>query len=245
MILEWLLSIPWLEISWGFFISGIILTIIAVIGAIESGGVETGHEVDVSHDVDVGHDLDLSHDVDIGHDLDIGHDVDIGHDLDVSHDVDIGHDFDVSHDVGHGEYLEHGGTPLTLLLGAFLLIYGGFGIAIFQYYGVTLPNVLGLLGITVFAVFLISFMWKKIFTTGIYTWRAEYAIGKIATVMFTVDKDGGSIKVDTHTPLGIITYPARSLDPNKTYPSGELVYVVGFKDGYAIVSDSPLSRRKN
>ncbi|MGQ4833092.1 MAG: hypothetical protein ACP6IS_04205 [Candidatus Asgardarchaeia archaeon] len=227
MFLDWLLSIPWLEISWGFFISGILLTIIAVIGATEGGGADVHHDIDMSHDLDLSHDLDISHDIDVSHDLDVSHDIDMDHDID------------------HSGFSAHGSTPLTLLLGAFLLVYGGFGIAIFGYYGVTLSNVLGILGITIFIVFLVSFSWKKIFTTGTYTWRPEFAVGRIATVQLPVDYKGGSIKIDTHTPLGFVVYPAKSLDPQKQYPAGELVQVVGFKEGYAIVSDSPLTRKKN
>ncbi len=228
MFLDWLLSIPWLEISWGLFISGILLTIIAVIGAAESGsGIDMHHDVDVSHDFDVSHDLSVEHDVDVGHE------------------VDLSHEIDLSHDIDHSGFTAHGSTPLTLLIGAFLLVYGGFGIAIFGYYGVTLVNVLGILGLTLFVVFLVSFSWRKIFTTGTYAWRPEFAIGKIATVQLTVDYKGGSIKVDTHTPLGVVVYPAKSLDPEKQYPTGELVQIVGFKEGFAIVTESPLTRKKS
>jgi len=129
------------------------------------------------------------------------------------------------------------------MLGGFLLVYGGFGVAVFTNYGVTLTNIGLLLAIAIFAVMALSFTWKKVFATGTYVWKPQYAIGKIATVAMDVDAKGGSIKVNTHTPLGIITYPAKSMEKDRKYEEGELVLIIGFKDGYAIVHDVPRKRK--
>lgn len=226
-LISWLLSIPWLQVSWGFFISGIIFTILALISASSHGNG------DVDHDID--------------HDLDVGHDVDVGHDFDVSHDVDmdVDHDFDISSDLDHPE-MGYGsgdtGTPLMLLIGTFLLIFGSFGIGIIGFYGVSLLNIGLLFAIAFSAVGVTSVFWKKVFTTGTYRWRPEHMIGRLATVFITVDNRGGSIKIDTHTPLGVLIYPARPVDLNKVYKSGEQVYIIAYKDGYAIVHDVPTRR---
>ncbi|MGQ4914291.1 MAG: hypothetical protein ACP6IU_06005 [Candidatus Asgardarchaeia archaeon] len=239
-ILSWLLSIPWLQVSWGFFISGIIFTVISVISASSHG------DTDLSHDTD----YDLSHDMDFDHDISMDHDLDVGHDVDISHDMDISHDFDVHADIDHdATHMGYGsgdtGTPLMLLIGTFLLMFGSFGIGIFGFYGITLLNISILFAIAFSAVFLVSVFWKKVFRTGTYRWRPEFMIGRIATVALTIDADGGSIKVDTHTPLGMMTYPARPMSPDRVYKTGEQVYVVAYKDGYAIVHDVPVTTKRS
>ena len=235
MILDFLLNVPWLEISWGFFISGILLTIISVVGATEGGA-----DHDLGHDTDIGHDFGVGHGMDIEHEIGMGHDFDVGHDTDIEHEISSGHGGSTLHE---GHFGESSSTPLTLMLGGFLLVYGGFGIAVFNNYGITLTNIGLLLAIAIFAVMALSFTWKKVFATGTYIWKPQYAVGKIATVAMDVDAKGGSIKVETHTPLGIITYPAKSMEKDRKYEEGDLVLVVGFKDGYAIVYDVPKKRK--
>ena len=214
----WLNPQLWIEISWGFFLLGIIFVIIAVFSAAEHGA-DHDFDHDIDHEIDVSHDFD--HDID--HDMDMGHDIDIGGDIE-----------------GHIGYAEtpHG-APLTLLMGTFFLTYGGSGLAIFTMSQNVLLNIISMIFIAFVALFTVNFFFKSFFKTGTYYWRPEMAIGRRAVVVFEVNANHGTVKVDTGTPLGIVKYPARSADPNKTFRPGQSVYIIDWREGIAVVDDSP------
>ncbi len=213
-------TIPWIDIFWGFFLIGIFLTIKALISALS---------VDVDHDVD--HDLDHDVDHDFEHDVDHDFDHDVDHDLD--HGVGVGHDISVGHT--DNVLVISRGAPLMMLVGSFFLVYGGLGVMLFSEPGGVFEKLLGMSFIVVFVIWLINFIWSKIFTIETYVLpRRRVLIGLVAEVVYTVDKDGGVIRVDVGMPktLRFSAYP-KNLD--RVYPPGTKVRIVGWRKSFAIV----------
>jgi len=198
----WLNAKFWIDVSWGFFLLGVLFVIIALFSSMD-------HDVD--HDVDTG---------------------------EAGFDHDVGFDFgDFGENVG---YIQAGhGAPLTLLLGTFFLTYGGSGLAMFMISNNVILNVLAMLSIAIIAIVSMNLFFKVFFKTGSYQWRPEMCIGRRAVVVFEVNATKGTIKVDTGTPLGVVKYPARSADPNKSFKPGEVVYVVDWREGIAVVDNKP------
>ena len=227
----------WIDISWGFFLLGVVLVILAVMS-----GFGGDHDSDFDHDMDVDHDFDVSHDIDHDIDHDFDHDMDVDHDID--HDIDhaIDHDIDFDTDVGEsGGFTEmQRGAPFSMLMGTFFLVYGGSGLTLFMISNNVMLNVAGMILIAFVAMLTVNTFFKTFFKTGTYKWRPEAIIGKRALVLFEVDANHGTVRVDTGTPLGTIKYPARPLDPSKRFKPGEYVYVVDYREGFAIVHDKPI-----
>jgi len=219
-------TIPWVEIFWGFFLIGIFLSIKSLIMGLHAS---TDHDVDHDFDHDVDHDFD--------HDMD--HDVD--HDFD--HDVD--HDFD--HDIDHLGGGVHGGgvsvvtrgAPLMMLVGSFFLLYGGLGIILFSEPGRVYEKLLGMTFIVVIILFAINTLWSKLFTIETYVLpRRRSLIGFVAIVVHTVDKEGGTIKVDVGLPKGSLLFSAFPKYPDAVYPPGTRVRIIGWRKTFAIVVKS-------
>lgn len=224
----WYLSASmWIDISWGFFLLGVILVLLAVIS-----GLAGEHDTDWSHDTDISHDIDLGHDID--HHVDISHDVDHDIDHDISHDI----DYDIDFGSHTNEFLETSrSAPLSMLMGTFFLVYGGSGLTLFMISRNVLLNIAGMILIALIAMLTVNTFFKTFFKTGTYRWRPENIVGRRAVVLFEVDARHGTIRVDTGTPLGSLKYPARSYDPNKRFRPGEYIYVIEYREGIAIVDD--------
>jgi len=208
----------WIDLSWGFFLSGIALLILSLLG-----GEHGSHNHDVHHDI--GHDVgghDVSHDVGHVHG-------DLSH---IEHIVETG---------VHGEFAETGyASSMTLYIGTFLLMYGGSGIALFTLSPNTvLTNVMGMIIIAIVALVAVNLIMRYFFKTGVYLWNPQMIIGRPAIVVFEVTDKTGTIKVDTNTPLGIIKFPARSAKSGKVFKEGSQVWVVDYHGGIAYVDDNP------
>ena len=209
-------SIPWVEIFWGFFISGIFLTLLALLSGL--GGEESEVGGDFDHDIGVDHDVDVG----IDHDVDVG----VDHDIGIDHDVDIGidHDFDFDHE---GFVSAEAGAPFSLLFGGFLLIYGALGIILFSNPGFIVQKLLTISGITILSLWLLNFAWKKIFKMVTYEVPSKRRlVGRTAIVVHTVDAQGGSIKVDIGSPKGSLKFPEIPRDRNKVFKPGSRVVIV-------------------
>ena len=122
-----------------------------------------------------------------------------------------------------------------MLVGCFFVLYGGLGVVLFSEKGMVLEKLMGLTLLVVFILWLINFLWAKIFTMETYVLpKKSNLIGFIATVLFTVDSNGGMIKLDLGLPKAAI-YSAYPRNPNESYPPGTKVVIVGWKGSFAIV----------
>lgn len=211
----------WIDISWGFFFAGIISVVFAILAGIH------GHDVDHHFEYDTSHELSVDHEVSVDHHVEISH---VDHD--VAHGIDFHGDFGVDHS-GFHEVSQ--GAPFSMLVGTFFLVYGGSGLTLFSISKNVYLNIVGMIGIAIFSIFSLNTFFKKFFKTGTYVWRPEYAIGRTAVVVLDVDENRGTIRIDTGTPMGTIKYPARSRDPKKKFRRGEIVYVVEWREGFALI----------
>jgi len=204
-------TIPWLEIFWGLFISGILLTLLSLLSGLGE------------HDTDIDHDLDVDHDFDMGMD----------------HDVDMGMDLDASFGIDHEGVIEAGaGAPFMLLFGGFLLIYGALGVILFSSPGLVAPKLFLMTIITLGALWLLNVSWRKVFKMVTYEIPThQKLIGKTAMVVHTVDKDGGSIKVDIGGPKGFLKFPAIPRDKNKVFKPGTRVVIIDWEGSIAVVDE--------
>lgn len=204
-------NIPWLEIFWGLFISGILLTLLSLL----SGMGE--------HDTDVDHDMGFDHDIDAGIDHDIGFD----------------HDIDTSIGIDHEGVIESGaGAPFTLLFGGFLLIYGALGVIMFSNPAQVFEKLFVMTIITFGALWLLNVSWRKIFKMVTYELPSKRKLlGKTAIVLHTVDKDGGSIRVNIGGPKGVLKFPAIPRKPDKVFKPGTRVVIEDWEGNYAVVDE--------
>jgi len=250
-------NIPWVDIFWGFFFIGLFLTMKSLIGALSS---DIDHDVDHDIDHDIDHDFEHDFDHDVDHDLDVDHDFDHDFDHDMDHDIDHDVDHDVDHEIDHDT--EHGvdhdvevsgeffmkptdsvlvisrGAPLMMLVGSFFLLYGGLGIILFSEPGKVFEKLFGMTLVVLLILWLINVVWSKLFKIETYVLpRRETLIGLTAEVVFTVDKDGGVIKVDVGMPK-TLRFSAYPKDPDKVFPSGTKVRIVGWRKTFAIVEEA-------
>ena len=124
-----------------------------------------------------------------------------------------------------------------MLLGCFFLIYGGLGVALLSDPRYVFEKILGMTIAVAFVLWLINILWSKLFTLETYALpRKRTMVGLSAEVVFTVDKNGGSIKVDVGMPK-LLIFSAYPKDPRKVYRSGTRVRIVGWRKNFAIVDD--------
>ncbi len=217
-------SFPWLDIFWGLFISGILLTLLSLLGGLG--------EEDSDLDMDADFDVDADIDSDVGFDVDADADVD----LDIG---DVGATVGGDIHIAPSHVIEaSAGAPFMLLFGGFLLIYGALGVILFQ----TSEKVFEKLGlmtlITFGSLWLLNLGWKKLFKMTTYDIPTkERLVGKVATVVFTVDDNGGTIKVDIGGPKGFLKFPAIPAKRGREFKSGERVVIKGWSGNFALVDE--------
>ncbi len=269
MAFEWLM-----QIFWGFFIGGVVVTAIMMVllGMSISGG--SGSET-AEHDAS-GHDTD--HDVG-GHDTD--HDLG-GHDTD--HDVG-----DHSTDHGAGEHDAYGHNddtgdhgldshiavnlnvetgidspdavlftsdkgqkaPLLLLIAGYLMFSGALGLSFSNLLDVNILIVLGIAFIPPFLLNkLLGIVWRKVTKSETYVIPASLPlIGRKVKVFMKVDIDGGVVRLDaTGTPIGSQRIPVMPLYNDKVFNAGKEVYICDFSQvqgkKFYLVDDDPSEIRK-
>lgn len=211
-------SIPWIQIFWGLFISGILLTLLSLLSGFGEHDVSADHDVGVDHDVSVDHDVGLSHDVGVGHDVG-----------DIHADITAGHE---------GIIESSAGAPFMLLFGGFLLIYGALGVIMFSSVGLVLEKLFVMTVITFLALWLLNFSWRKVFKGVTYEIPTQSRlVGKTAIVVHTVDKDGGTIKVNIGGPKGVMKFPAVPKSKEKTFKPGTRVVIEDWFGSTAVVEE--------
>ncbi|MHA1213707.1 MAG: hypothetical protein ACTSR2_06795 [Candidatus Hodarchaeales archaeon] len=186
------------QVCIGSLISGFIIFFLALF-------LQGGHFFDS--------DTDLDHDVSLDHgDLDLS-DASLDIDSDLSVDIDHGPDFHVDKEFGlkdHG-FESDSPTPLMLLLGTFLITFGGIGLVLLQ---TTLDS---------FFIIVYSFLIPIITTIGMSKLWSRLAVSetyqtpletiniddKVKTIT-TVDTKGGLVVINTSSVQGPIKMAAKT-----------------------------------
>jgi membrane protein implicated in regulation of membrane protease activity len=198
-----------LDISIGFFISGIILFVLTAILL----GLHFDHSGDQSVD---GHDID-------GHD--VGHDIS-DHSID-GHDIG---DHDISHEVGHEDVqTEASGdsAPLILLVSTFMLSFGAMGISLFQIQMDSFVRALIIFLTPVILTILVRTIWKRIAKSELGSHvHPKELVGKKGTIVHQTTYRGGSVRITIEGPMGSILLPAKSFEAGEEFYKGEIVEII-------------------
>jgi membrane protein implicated in regulation of membrane protease activity len=203
-----------LDISVGFFISGIILFVLtALLLGIHGLDHSGDHSVD-GHDMD-GHDI--SHEV--SHDVG-DHSID-GHDIG---------DHDISHGVGHEDvHSETGGdsAPLMLLVSTFMLSFGAMGISLFQIQMDSFMRAMIIFLTPIVITVVVARIWRKLAKSelGAHV-HPKDLIGSRGTIVHQTTYRGGSVRVPIEGPMGSILLPAKSYEPGEEFYKGDVVEIV-------------------
>ncbi|MFX1520402.1 MAG: NfeD family protein [Promethearchaeota archaeon] len=203
-----------LDISVGFFISGILLFVLTVIFL----GIH-GLDHNGDHSID-GHDID-------GHDIshDISHDVG-DHSID-SHDTG---DHDISHGVGHEDvHSETGGdsAPLMLLISTFMLSFGAMGISLFQIQMDSLMRAMIIFLTPIVITIVVARIWRKLAKSELGALvHPRELIGRTGIIVHQTTYRGGSIRVTIEGPMGSISFPAKSNEVGEEFYKGDVVEIV-------------------
>ena len=215
-----------LDISVGFFISGILLFILtAVLFGLYGFGHDGDHSVD-GHDVD-GHDI--SHDIG-------DHGID-GHDIG---------DHDFSHGVGHEDvHSETGGdsAPLMLLVSTFMLSFGAMGISLFRIQMDSLMRAMIIFLTPIVITIVVARIWRKIAKSelGAHVHPKEL-IGKTGTIVHQTTYRGGSVRVAIEGPMGSILLPAKSYEVGEEFYKGDNVQIVDSEGTTCLVKRIQIQR---
>ena len=216
------------SICLGFFIGGIIMSIISLIlSEISTHNVQSEYSIDhFDHFDHVDHIDHFDHADHIDH-------------IDYVDQVD--HLDDINHNTIDDSSIDMSDTtpaPFMLLLSSFLLIFGISGMSF--YYMIPMSSKFILFVLTpatayIFTKF-ISIIWKKIAKTRIYRISSTInLLGREAEVVLTVDDKGGVIKIRTNTPLRFEKLHAKPLKDSFKFEKGEKVYICDIKNGYYLV----------
>ncbi|MHA1993696.1 MAG: hypothetical protein ACW97Z_04085 [Candidatus Hodarchaeales archaeon] len=195
------------QICFGSLVSGLLIFFLTLI-------LQGSHLFD--HDTDLDHDIDHDFDHSVGIDHDIG-DVDFDADVDIDSDVSVGIDKDVH--IGMDKDLnltDHGydadtPAPLMLLLGTFMISFGGTGVILID----NTINIILLLAVLVLVplgtTYLISKAWSKIAVSEIYdTALQTMKIDDEVKTLTTVDTEGGLVLIQTSSIHGPVKMSAKT-----------------------------------
>lgn len=200
------------QICIGSLFSGLIIFFLALFF---QGSHIFDHDADIDHDFDHGISIDHGG-IDVGH-ADIDLDTDIDLDVDIDSDISIGIDKDIH--IGVDKHIELGDhdfdadtpAPLMLLLGTFLLTFGGIGTLILDTSVHPLILIFLTFSIPIIATITISKIWNKIAVSETYENPIEtIKIDDPVTTITTVDTEGGIVVVETTSVQGPVKMAAKT-----------------------------------
>lgn len=203
----------------GFFIGGLVLSIISTfLAQMESNIMGTG-ELDAEVDIDIDSDIDIDIDADVDAEIDIDSDVDVDYDIEAEIDVDavdVDGDVDVEAgvDVDSELEIETEGevdsdfistitpAPIMLLFSTAFLVYGISGLTLYYLLGVDHKFIIFFASplISYLSVKIINFLWKMLAKSRYYKIASTMnLIGIEGEVLLKVDDRGGVIKIFEYT----------------------------------------------
>lgn len=217
------------QICLGSLISGLILFFLTLF-------LQGSHIFD--HDTDIDHDID--HDISLDHgSIDLG-DTDIDTDLNLDVDHDVGLHVDKHFDIKDHPLEVDNPTPLMLLIGTFLMVFGGIGTILLQ----TSINPIFIIGLTfiipIGTTYGISKLWGKLAVSEIYeTPLQTIKIDDKVKTITTVDTDGGLVVIETSSIHGPIKIAAKT--KYGAIAKDMEAYVVKIDSNAVIIDEWPLS----
>ena len=191
------------QICFGSLISGLIIFFLTLF---LQGGHLFGDDADFDHDFDKS--ISLDHDVgDVDLDTDI--DLDAGGDISLEKDIHIGMDKGVDiHDHGFDSDTP---TPLMLLLGSFMISFGGTGVILLDSTLNLLITLILIIAIPVGVTYSVSKAWAKLAVSEIYDTALEtIKIDDEVKTLTTVDEEGGLVLIVTSSIHGPVKMAART-----------------------------------
>ncbi|MHA1974209.1 MAG: NfeD family protein [Candidatus Hodarchaeales archaeon] len=151
-------------------------------------------------------------DTDFDHDVSLDHG-DLNLDTDLSVDMDHGPDFHVDKEFGlkdHG-FESDSPTPLMLLLGTFLITFGGIGLVLLQTNLEPFSIILFSFLIPILTTVGMSKIWSRVTVSDTYQTPLEtIKIDDKVKTITTVDTDGGLVVIDTSSVQGPIKMAAKT-----------------------------------
>ncbi|MFX0015447.1 MAG: hypothetical protein ACFFBQ_08155 [Promethearchaeota archaeon] len=206
------------QICWGSLISGLIiffLTLILQGSHLFQHGPDVDHDID--HDVSVDHGISLDKDFSVDHGVSLDKDFSLDHDMDLDADMDA--DIDVDHDVNIGvdksvSLDDHGvdtPAPLMLLLGTFMITFGGSGTVLIEAAIHPLILILAIFSLPFITTYGVSKIWEKIAISEIYETALEtIKIDDTVQTLTTVDEKGGLVVIETSSIHGPVKMAAKT-----------------------------------
>jgi hypothetical protein len=191
------------QICFGSLISGLIIFFLTLF---LQGGHLFGDDADLDHDFDKG--ISLDHDVgDV--DLETSIDLDASGDISLEKDFHIGMDKDVDiHDHGFDTDTP---TPLMLLLGSFMISFGGTGVILLDSTLHLLITLILIIAIPVGVTYSVSKTWAKLAVSEIYDTALDtIKIDDEVKTLTTVDEEGGLVLIVTSSIHGPVKMAART-----------------------------------
>lgn len=226
------------QICFGSLISGLIIFFLTLF-------VQGSHLFD--HDADFDHDID--HGVDIDHGgVDLGQ-ADIDFDVDVDTDVSIGidKDFHLGADKHIGFHDKDIGadtpTPLMLLLGTFMITFGGAGTLVLETTVHPLIVIFIVFAFPIITTIAVSKFWGKIAVSDIYDTPLDtIKIDDPVKTITTVDTQGGLVVIDTSSIHGPVKMAAKTR--YGAIPKAMTAYVNEILKNTLIIDEWPSSEDK-
>jgi hypothetical protein len=212
------------QICFGSFISGLIIFFLTLF-------LQGGHLFD--HDTDFDHDISIDHDVG-----DIGLDTDIDVDVEVDAGIDVTIDKDADHGLG-------GDTPapLMLLLGSFMISFGGTGLVLIDSVIHILLLLILIITIPVGTTYLISKVWSRLAVSEMYEPPLKtIKVDDEVTTLTTVDTKGGLVRILTSSVHGPIKMSAKT--KSGAIAKQMIAYVVEVEKNSLIIDEWPSTEKR-
>ncbi len=211
------------QICFGSLISGLLIFFLTLIF---TGGHLFDHDTDLDHDID--HDVSLDHDV--GGDISIDKDIHIGMDKDIHVGVDKAVDL---HDHGFDADTP---APLMLLLGTFLISFGGTGVILLDSAIHLLITLSLIVLIPVGLTYSVSKVWAKIAVSEIYDTALDtIEVDDEVKTLTTVDTIGGLVLIHTSSIHGPVKMAAKT--KSGAIAKDMIAYVVEVKKNSVIIDE--------
>ncbi len=231
------------QICFGSLISGLIIFFLTLF-------IQGSHLFD--HDADLDHDIDHSIDhagIDIDSDIDIETDIDIDVDTDLNIGIDKDIHLHVDKEVGISKDLDHGvdadtPTPLMLLLGTFMITFGGSGMIFLETALDPILSIAIIFILPIGATYLTSKLWSRLAVEETYeTALQTIKIDDQVKTLTNVDSQGGLVIIETSSVHGPIKMAAKT--KYGVIAKDMTAYVAEIKGNILIIDEWPLSDRND
>ncbi len=226
------------QICFGSLISGLLIFFLTLI-------LQGSHLFD--HDTDLDHDIDHDFDHGVGIDHGIG-DIELDTDVDIDSDITVGIDKDIHVGIDKDvDLTDHGfdadtPAPLMLLLGTFMISFGGTGVILIDDSIHIIVLLAVLILIPVGTTYLISKVWARIAVSEIYETPLEtIKVDDEVKTLTTVDTYGGLVLIQTSSIHGPVKMSAKT--ETGAIAKGMVAYVMKVEKNSLIIDEWPSTEK--